>query len=332
VVFFQILYGIYPFYATDIPELLRVIRRSSGDNLSFPDQRAIVSKEMKDIIRGLLQMDPDQRIHWDQFLYHPIFSSKSQVTQIQQSISTSELFENIKEIMHLEKGYKVTSLDDVLKENYFRYMHERNKIMLMMLALKRTRRLQKDPDYRETGGVLYRVGLVLIRLASMVCEFATSSLTTHRNVFKLDKFEIFCNNSPKYLDVRSLLEADSSMIEKYQLFLYSLRKEYMQTAVDEAISFLKQPHLNVTHLEDKLADLIFAFTDSPLPYKLTHSAVDNQNFLFCIFLLKIISLSPIHLSYYIEGRKFNWDNYKDRIEAMTSDQLKYAIRVLEQTR
>lgn len=76
VVFYQMLFGDYPFFGLNAPELMSKIETSAGNNLKFPDEKNKVSDGVKDLLRSLLQIDPDHRISWEQFFTHPVFKDE----------------------------------------------------------------------------------------------------------------------------------------------------------------------------------------------------------------------------------------------------------------
>lgn len=73
VVFYQILFGVLPFNGDSILHLQQNIRKVLKEGIPFPKP---VSDEAKNLICGLLTLDPIKRIEWTAFFTHPIFSSK----------------------------------------------------------------------------------------------------------------------------------------------------------------------------------------------------------------------------------------------------------------
>ena len=73
IIVYQLLYGNYPFFALSLPELFIQIKKRQGKKLKFKKGVA-VSEVMKGLIRSLLQMDPQNRISWDDFFNHEIFA------------------------------------------------------------------------------------------------------------------------------------------------------------------------------------------------------------------------------------------------------------------
>lgn len=53
---------------------MRKIKDGSGENLKFYDNKNNVSDHSKDLLRRLLQQDPERRLDWDSFFNHPVFS------------------------------------------------------------------------------------------------------------------------------------------------------------------------------------------------------------------------------------------------------------------
>lgn len=76
VCFYHMLYGVMPFEAKTYEALKNKVRLYSGDNTKFPSN-IHVSKQSKDLIISLLQIDPDKRIGWNEFFNHPIFKENS---------------------------------------------------------------------------------------------------------------------------------------------------------------------------------------------------------------------------------------------------------------
>lgn len=77
VTFFQLLFGRLPFNATDMPGLYKNIMKNSGDNLKFPLECNDISPECQNLIRSMLQADPDKRISWKEFFNHKLFDEEN---------------------------------------------------------------------------------------------------------------------------------------------------------------------------------------------------------------------------------------------------------------
>jgi serine/threonine-protein kinase ULK/ATG1 len=68
---YRLIFNKLPYIAKSRPELATIIRTTS---LQFPSDCEI-SDESKDLLLGLLNKDPYQRITWEKFFTHPYFST-----------------------------------------------------------------------------------------------------------------------------------------------------------------------------------------------------------------------------------------------------------------
>lgn len=77
VVFYQLLFGDPPFFALSIGELSLNIQKNSGPNLKFPMKINPISGDVEDLLRKLLQADPNNRISWNDFFCHVVFEDRN---------------------------------------------------------------------------------------------------------------------------------------------------------------------------------------------------------------------------------------------------------------
>lgn len=63
-----------PFKAETMEQLKEGVKRYSGKNVIFPED-VKVCQATKDLIRGLLTIDPEERIEWKDFFNHEIFNT-----------------------------------------------------------------------------------------------------------------------------------------------------------------------------------------------------------------------------------------------------------------
>lgn len=68
-IYYQMLFGEYPFYGLTPSEIGNDIRAKSG-NLKFP---SAISAPSRDLLNRLLQMNPENRIDWPDFFAHSLF-------------------------------------------------------------------------------------------------------------------------------------------------------------------------------------------------------------------------------------------------------------------
>ena len=100
----------------------------------------------------------------------------------------------------------------IFKENEFRYLHEKNKIMLVYLTIKKLRQLMKDADYLEMSKPIYLLMSILAKKGRMLSELTIYSLKLKENIFKLNHFEAFCTSSQEFQSVSQYLQEDHSKI------------------------------------------------------------------------------------------------------------------------
>lgn len=73
IVFYQLLIGKPPFFALSIGQLKQQALKKSGENLDFK-KKTHFCEGAKDLLKKLLEPDPEKRISWEAFFNHPIFS------------------------------------------------------------------------------------------------------------------------------------------------------------------------------------------------------------------------------------------------------------------
>lgn len=73
-VYYQILFGEFPFFGLSPSEIYNDIKNKSK-NLVFPFE---ISANSKDLLEKLLKMNPNERLSWAEFQNHPIFNTPSE--------------------------------------------------------------------------------------------------------------------------------------------------------------------------------------------------------------------------------------------------------------
>ena len=69
VILYEIIFGHYLYFSKTIPGLINLVKNK---DVEFPPGLGeSVSPECLDLIRGLLQKDPEERLSWDKYLSHP---------------------------------------------------------------------------------------------------------------------------------------------------------------------------------------------------------------------------------------------------------------------
>ena len=74
--FYYILYGAYPWAVNTKNELYSKIKNQSGVNLPFLDGRAKISESAKDLLKKMIEPDPNKRINWNDLFNHKLFQEQ----------------------------------------------------------------------------------------------------------------------------------------------------------------------------------------------------------------------------------------------------------------
>lgn len=82
-IFYEMLFGRAPYMATSMPDLLRVILKT---RLSYPVN--VASQGALHLLQGLLQVNPEQRMKFEDFFNHPYLDLKNQPDFVQRSQMT----------------------------------------------------------------------------------------------------------------------------------------------------------------------------------------------------------------------------------------------------
>lgn len=351
VVFYEMLYGDNPYFGLNINEIITKIRANSGANLRFRDDINKVSDLSKDLLRRILEMDPDKRIDWEGFFNHPVFSQtniyvpnpniEKEFQENRHNIGHEEKIQNFQDPLTLginkapqiipesnpSPGQRqIVELDMALKENQFRYLHEKNKIMLIFLTVKKLRQLMKDPDYYELSKYIYLLMMILGKKGLMLSELTIYSLNVKNNIFKLNIFEQFCQGSREYSDVSAFLREDQPKITAYYNYMLGLKNEVNLMVEDEkTLDWLNGPFIDLKQLDEKAYIVYRQIQELSKPVKLTFNPEENRRYLLAMYLSLHSIRSETLLPYTEHGRKLEWQTFKVRVESMNPEMLKQSL-------
>lgn len=99
-------------------------------------------------------------------------------------------------------------LETIFKENSFRYYHEKNKILLIFLTVKKLRQVMKMEEFSSHSRPLYLLMLTLAKKGAMLSELTLYSLNLKNNIFKLQEFDKYCDESKECQEAIDLLKED----------------------------------------------------------------------------------------------------------------------------
>ena len=77
-VYYQLLFGDFPFFGLSPSEIYADIKQKSS-RLAFPIQ---ISQESKNLLDKMLKMNPEERMTWEEFRYHPIFGEENPMKEL----------------------------------------------------------------------------------------------------------------------------------------------------------------------------------------------------------------------------------------------------------
>ena len=93
--YYKLLFGRFPFGAKN--DINQDIQEVSGKNLKFHDNINNVSEYTKDLLRRILEKDPQQRLTWEEFFEHELFTipedklvPKGNAPQLHLAVSNSQ--------------------------------------------------------------------------------------------------------------------------------------------------------------------------------------------------------------------------------------------------
>jgi len=355
VVYYQMLFGNYPFFAMDMNSLMDKIKRNSGDNLKFDFQVNHISEESQDLLRRLLQQDPDRRIDWVAFFNHPLFNEKNanvqdnshQGNQFLQAVgkylavskNVDREFDTYKKEtinrsstpidpskLNIEKNPDIvnelslqTNIQDnqsmnqeaIFKENSFRYYHEKNKIMLIFLTVKKLRNLMKVDSFRTDNKTIYLLMLCLAKKGSMLSELTLYSLNFKNNIFKLREFDAYCSMSKECEEAIQLLKQDQPSIFSYHRYIKDRKNEVQLSPDDEGLfSWLEQNYIDLQELDTKAKKLYSDLRSSGVPNEIINNEEALKEYFVCMIFTVYSINSEVYIPYMLNNGKFQWENFR----------------------
>jgi serine/threonine protein kinase len=229
VCFYQLIYGKVPWDVKNIGELQKKVKEESGSRLKFPSSPE-VSNTCKELLRRLLDANPDSRIEWKDFFNHKLFenvtSNDQQMMNANMDMKQSVMFRNnedkVKQIFKANRAvedpkeielvdplevkvdariaYKdpKTGQEDVEKainQIKSRFTHEKKIIVYIMHTCRKMRNLgKKEKDIGKPSHGFMFCGLLLLRKGILMNETAFKSVQDRVDSFKMAKWDEFCKH------------------------------------------------------------------------------------------------------------------------------------------
>jgi hypothetical protein len=317
---------------------------------------------VKDLLRSLLQPNPDDRIDWEHFFNHPVFKELEDVDKESQEVMASivhpkkvdlEFIKNQENVenssprnnspvnksrergatpQHISESFsnqpsengKISSPNErkaVFKEYGFRYYHEKNKIMMIYLTVKKLRQLMKEDEFAEYIKTIYLLIVILAKKGFILSELTLMSLKMKNNIFKLPLFEEF-TKSEDYQEVIKQISTDQQPMTEYREHLASIRKDInLNEAEMKIIAATSQGYVDLKFLDEKAKSIyeMLRKCDNAV-LRFTRDQLKHFYLLTMIFTAYSIK-SEVYMPYMVDNHKFEWDTFRDRHENVDSEQL-----------
>lgn len=353
---------------------MKKINEGSGDNLRFYDEKNEVSENSKDLLRRILQKDPDRRLDWDSFFNHPVFFEEKH-TATEQDVKdlftkfVGNFIINSKKVdqeffdhrnnansnnniitdplqLNLEKNPQQVSettdnssgmiefqgnrnLEAIFKENSFRYYHEKNKILLIFLTVKKLRQVMKMPQFAMHARPLYLLMLILAKKGAMLSELTLYSLNLKNNIFKLEAFDEYCDSSNECKEAIRLLKEDQPCIFSYHRYLLDRKSEANLASSDnQLLAWLNMEYIDLKKLDAKAREMYQEVRSFGVPQDVQNDKKMRHLYslamIFTIYSIK----SEIYMPYIVDGGKFQWDNFRQKHENLDGQQLEQIMNNL----
>lgn len=237
VCFFQCIFGRPPFNAQNLSELKKKVKNESGQNLVFPDDPP-TSELCKDLLKRLIEQDPQKRIEWTDFFQHKVFSKHRSDEEKPLDMRSSIMFRNhedkVNELFNKNQANnpnnngevqlvdpldielnvnkedeeeqlrkeKEEAIEKAVGEARQRYTHEKKIIVFIMHTCRKLRNLAKQREHiHQASDSLMFSGLLLLKKGIIKNEKAINTIKHQINSFNIPKFDYFLetNNCKKIL-------------------------------------------------------------------------------------------------------------------------------------
>lgn len=347
VLFYQLLFGTVPFFGLSLNEVYRDIEKKSGDNLVFPDNNPI-SSGCKKLLKGLLQMDPDRRMSWEEFFNCELLGEKRKKRHIVKSMdfdverimkrredrpmslqglpvdgpepeklsSASKHKSTIimKEVLnHLKK-------DDLVVENEYRYKHELNKVFFLVKTCQQAATLLLKETSRGCSFLLTSLPL-LFKYAFLHCSDIYESLLMRENRLELTGFKDFIAKNR----CEQLIDRFAKAISQLTIFKQRILDSNKLNVLLERAGTLELLTGNIGRSEiEELFMVNLKAINAHFKYR---EGKENRDMLLvCAFVVlgcRVESMFP----YWIEQKKFKWDNFVVNYQNMSCQKLKEIIEM-----
>ena len=220
----------------------------------------------------------------------------------------------------------------VFKEYGFRYFHEKNKILMIFLTVKKARQLMKEKEFGDIERSIYMLINVLAKKGSILSDLTLMSLQFKNNIFKLQYFSDFCS-SEEFTDVVSQLAEDQKSIQEYKSYITNLSKDVSSLTEEDLklLSTTSQGYIDLKYLDDKARQFYIEVRSFENIERIAKTTEQNRHLYLITMIFAIYSIkSEIYMPYVINDQKFEWDTFREKHESIDSNKLWKQLESLTQ--
>lgn len=337
VIFYHLLFGQPPFFGLSLGELAQNIKGKGGANLSLP---FLLSPPSENLLRKLLEENPDKRISWNNFFNHPaivgdgqkstgasmpesflLVSTDSSANSEQKTGNCAVESPTAQREERKREKRKEPNMNDVLlkmkqadliQEHFFRYCHEMNKIHFLMNVFKDAFKRATDPSLLPVNSQrLFKISALLISKSKTIATRIKTSLVNRENIFDLPRFADF-SGSPAY---ENLIDLFQNLSEDIARCLNEFEKSYTKQEKEPSIKSILHSDSNEVEVDSQLKKSVQSLFRS-------HFLNQNSGQILQVTILTTLGLNVDEMFPYWNGsKKFDWAEFVANNENFSREKL-----------
>ena len=264
IVFYEMLFGKSPFRFEDQAQILRDIRNGSGDKLRFPGE---ISENAKSLLRGLIRENPLERLDWNQFFNHPIFTSYESIGIVPNFLPQEvvgdfwgfnfEFQENRKQNLNTLSAREIKPIEAKLitrikaqevesgklahlgildhhqaNEVAGKYLHERNKMMFVAFVSEKVAEAIEREEVLDFEPVCVELALLLAKKAFSLAQKLVTFSKSETNIWNFEQkiFAAFLKSTRRENIIKSF-EAHMVVLDKRCQRIFNLASQKLANRI-----------------------------------------------------------------------------------------------------
>lgn len=358
--FYEILFGETPFHYVTTPQMLEDIQFKSGDALKFNRE---ISVSAKDLLRKLLQENPEKRLNWESFFSHPLFERSEpqlprEVPQIGklQDLVLNQYKIHAEFVQNRMADFKKTELPEIDLENFaheekvdlaeehsvdeakvlilesiheytLRYVHERNKLWWIGFVVGKLNDFLVNPELIMIRDLLSHIVVGCATKTFAFFAHLHGKLKEDINLFGIPPQVLpkFLKSQPYYNFKTALFQDDPKVRKLYQETLMKLSAQIRGLH----IRLIEPKPMNMNDINSQLEQGFRA-----LAAQFSSIAKSNESkirlFFYILVLIKSVIAMDAFFPYTSEensGAKYDWVRFYKCVESGSVTELKDLLAV-----